>query len=191
LCHGCGHIFRDSGKAVSNPIALLRKRPDIPNAPHALKRAEKKLDILQSDVPGGIQIWASNPALLWTTERNEEEGLHVHTFGADGEEIHNDTYREVKIDGVFLNEEHVRHHMAQASLPYLKGRIRSLHCPKCEESVFEAGYSAFELKSKHKCGACGYEFKTIGKPRSVVTNPFVEVRENLLEGKSVRIGSKP
>lgn len=190
LCHGCGHIFRDSGKSVSNPIALLRGRPDVPQAPHTLKRPDRKLDIRQSDCAGGIQVWASNPALLWTTSRNEEVGLHVHAFDAEGKELCNDTYSEVVIDGVSLNEDHIRFFMAQSTLPYLVGRIKSIHCPRCGDPVFESGDSAFELKSAHKCNGCGNEFKTKGKPRLLVSNPFVEVRETLLEGKSVNIGSK-
>jgi len=189
LCHGCGHIFRDTGKSVSNPVALLRKRSDIPQAPHTLKRARKKLDIKQSDCGGGIQIWASNPALLWTTTRNEESGLHVHAYDADGKEIENDTFDEVRLDGVLLNEEHIRYFMAQSTLPYLKGRIKSLHCPDCYCPIYEDGDAAFELKAVHKC-SCGTEFKTKGKPRLLVSNPFVELRDRLLEGKSVNIGSK-
>lgn len=187
LCHGCGHLFRDNAKSVSNPIALLLERPDIPQAAHEIGSANRKLEIKQADCQGGIQIWASNPAFLWTGERKEEEGLHVHAYGADGKERHNDTYSEVVIDSVVLNEEHIRYFMAQNALPFLNGRIRSLNCPECGTSHFASGDAAFVLRSEHQCGHCGARFKTPGKTRLVVTNPFVEIRERLMEGKSVGI----
>src|SRR5712672_4253086 len=34
----------------------------------------------QSADPGGMQIWASNPALVWTSARPEEAGLHIHLY---------------------------------------------------------------------------------------------------------------
>jgi hypothetical protein len=30
----------------------------------------------------GIQIWGSNPAILWTGSQIEEEGIHIHAAGA-------------------------------------------------------------------------------------------------------------
>lgn len=187
LCHGCGHIFRDTAKFVSNPIALLQERTDISRAHHETVLAIEKLDIQQSDFPGGIQIWASNPAFLWTSDRKEEKGLHVHAFAADGSELRNDTYSEVILDGIRLNEEHIRYFMAQSVVPYLKGRIKSLHCPKCNTSHFATGDDAFKQRSSHNCANCGNRFRTPGKSKMVVTNPFVEVREQLLEGKSVNL----
>lgn len=185
LCHGCGHLFQDSAKSVSNPIMLLRERIHLPK--QEIVRAEKSLDIRQEDCPGGIQVWASNPAFLWTSEKREEAGLHVHAYRADGCELYNDTYSEVTIDGIMLNEEHIRYYMAQSVLPYLKGRVQSLSCPKCGVSHFVAGYEAMKPRSSHTCQNCGNVFATPGKKRLVVTNPFVAVKDQLLSGKSVEI----
>lgn len=186
LCHGCGHIFRDSTKSVSNPIVLLHERPDIPHPHHEIIRAPKKLDIKQADCPGGIQIWASNPAFIWTAARTEESGLHVHAFDADGEELCNDTYAEVKIDGILLDENHIRYFMAQNALPSFKGRIVTLRCPSCSTPHFSPD-SALSLRSEFQCAECGTTFKNTGKKRLVATNPFVEVREQLAAGRFVEI----
>jgi transposase-like protein len=185
LCHGCGHLFQDSAKSVSNPIMLLREKIKLPS--HEIRRAEKTLNIQQDDCTGGIQIWASNPAFLWTSERREEEGLHVHAFRADGSELHNDTYSEVTIDGITLNEEHIRYYMAQSVLPYLKGRVQSISCPQCGISHFVSGYAALKPRSSHVCQGCGHTYNTPGRKRLVVTNPFVAVKDQLLSGKSVEI----
>lgn len=188
LCHGCGHIFRDTSRAVSNPIMLVRERIVVP--PHDLVRPSRPLDISQNECPGGIQIWASNPAFLWTSPQQEEEGLHVHGFAADGSEIYNETYSSVTIDGIKLNEDHIRYYMAQQTLPYLKGRVQALACPECGTSHFAYGNAALIPRSKHQCQGCGHTFPTSGKKKMVVTNPFVAVKEQLLSGKSVEIRSK-
>jgi transcription elongation factor Elf1 len=185
LCHGCGHLFQDSAKSVSNPIMLLREKIKLPN--HQIVRAPKSLDIRQDDFPGGIQIWASNPAFIWTSEQREEEGLHVHAFDADGSELQNDTFSKVTIDGITLNEEHIRYYMAQSVLPYLKGRMQSINCPQCGTPHFASGYDALQPRSTHICQSCGHSYKTPGRKRLVVTNPFVAVKDQLLSGKSVSI----
>lgn len=187
LCHGCGHIFRDSSKAVSNPIMLLQEKIIVP--PHEIRRPDRPLELRQDDCPGGIQIWASNPAFLWTSHRSEEEGLHVHAYRADGSEICNNTYSSVVIDGVLLNEDHIRYYMAQKTLPYLKGRVQALACPECGTSHFAYKEAALIPRSKHQCQGCGFVFPTPGKKKMVVTNPFVAVKEHLLSGKSVAIRS--
>ena len=80
------------------------------------RTAEKTLDIKQSEYPGGLQIWGSNPAFLWTSEKHEEEGIHIHAFKKEGqiEPDEDDTFREFTIDGIKLDPLMVRVLMAQA-----------------------------------------------------------------------------
>ena len=75
LCAGCGRNFRDTISSIGNPIratqetlGLRRQRPT---------KAPKALSLRQRDYPGGIQIWGSNPAIIWSSEKPEEEGIHV------------------------------------------------------------------------------------------------------------------
>lgn len=114
LCHGCGRYFHDSERAVSNPIALLRERQGIENSDPI--RPDRAISLNQLDFSGGVQIWGSNPALIWTAERPEDEGLHLHAFDADGNERENNTFSQIKLDGILLNEEHIKHYMAQSNL---------------------------------------------------------------------------
>ena len=120
-------------------------------------------------------------------ERREEEGLHVHAFRADGTELYNGTYSEVTIDGITLNEEHIRYYMAQSVLPYLKGRVQSISCPQCATLHFASSYDALKPRSMHTCQNCGHSYNTPGRKRLIVTNPFVTVKDELLSGKSVQI----
>ena len=81
---------------------------------HKVAPAAKTLDIKQSEYPGGIQIWGSNPAFLWTGFKHEEEGIHVHAFlEGQAEPELDDTFREVTIDGIQLDPVIVRILMAQ------------------------------------------------------------------------------
>jgi hypothetical protein len=64
------------------------------------------LVLKQADFPGGIQIWGSNPAIVWTASRHEKAGIHVHAFRRDGDGTpeRDETFSEVVIDGVRLDE---------------------------------------------------------------------------------------
>jgi transposase-like protein len=115
MCQACGRHFNDSEKSISNPVALLQ----VVQRNVSPVRAPRNLDVQQSSYPGGIQIWASNPALVWTSDRPEEAGLHIHLYDSHGNIAVDDTYDHVVIDSIELNEEHIQYFMAQQALPHL------------------------------------------------------------------------
>jgi hypothetical protein len=106
LCHGCGKLFKDSARSISNPIALLRFRSGVTAPPDAI-RPQRELVATQAEFPGGIQIWASNPALVWTAERPEEQGLHVHAYDREGHRVVDDTYPPTLSRMIILSERSV------------------------------------------------------------------------------------
>jgi transposase-like protein len=179
LCHGCGRYFQVDRKGVSNPIALLRANLHLPSSSQDPVRPNRPLDIQQIDYPGGIQIWASNPALLWTADRPEDEGLHVHGFCRPGAFAFDETYSSVIIDKIRIDEVQVQYLMAQMALPYLANKIVSLKCPSCSAEHFDQGELAFCPHSEHVCETCGKIFVTPGRRRLVVSNPFVATRGEL------------
>jgi hypothetical protein len=140
---------------------------------HKVATAAKSLDIKQSEYPGGIQIWGSNPAFLWTGDKHEEEGIHIHAFleGQTEPEV-DDTYREVTIDGILLDPVMVRVLMAQNVMPSLKGRVRSMDCPTCGHPGFDSGEAAYVSSRTHICSECGRQFPTPGRMRNAVANPL-------------------
>src|SRR5262245_870465 len=83
LCNGCGKLFYDQVIGIGNPIAGIREACGFEE--HKVAPAAKTLDIKQADFPGGLQIWGSNPAFLWTGEKHEEEGIHIHVFKEVGQ----------------------------------------------------------------------------------------------------------
>jgi transposase-like protein len=177
LCHGCGSFFRDSERAVSNPIDLLRSVWAGRMPRQAPKKSRYFLDIKQSDFNGGIEIWASNPALLWTSERNEQEGIHVHVYRKLNGELfreEDETYGFVRIDGIELQPEGMQYLMAQQAVPFLHGKVTSLLCPDCGAPHFDRYGQAFKPHRLHHCHQCGIRFESLGEKRLVVGNPIVD-----------------
>lgn len=180
LCAGCGRTFRDTAIAVGNPVARLRQM----ECAKATKprRARKKIRISQADYPGGIRVWGSNPAILWTSERRQESGIHVHAHkDVGGPRAIDDTYAEVFLDGIRLDERQVRLRMAQAALPHMADRIKSVRCEACGDEAFDDGADACTPRVDRSCGRCGRALRIRGRLRKVVTNPMVGIIKQLAE----------
>ena len=180
LCQACGRLFQDYEAAVSNPIAFIREALGDLDTGRQLIRASESLDVHQSDYAGGIQIWASNPAILWTAPRPEHEGIHVHLFG-DRHSLPatDETFDQVRIDDVPLDNGMVRYLMAQQALPKLSGKIESLACPHCGDAHFDQGEMAFEPHGEHICEHCGGTFHPRGRRRLSVSNPLLSTLDRL------------
>ena len=64
---------------------------------------DKVLNI--DDYPGeGFALWASTPAVLWTADRAQERGIHVH-LGSSGKRLIDDTFGTVIYQGKQLQRE--------------------------------------------------------------------------------------
>jgi hypothetical protein len=178
LCAGCGKLFHDQVTGIGNPIMGVREACGFEE--HKVALAAETLDIKQSEYPGGIQIWGSNPAFLWTQPKHEEEGIHVHAYLEGRTEPKMDeTFREVTIDGIQLDPVMVRVLMAQNVMPSLKGRVRSMGCPNCGHPQFDAGEAAYVPAPTHTCSECGRQFPTPGKTRNAVANPLPAILAEL------------
>jgi hypothetical protein len=181
LCGACGRFFKDLRASVGNPICGVRKACGV-KAPQ-LKNAPEKLAIQQSDYPGGIQIWGSSPALLWTSPTAESKGIHVHAFKTEkGPPAIDETYSAVMIDGVKLDPQQVRVLMAQRTLLSLRDRVAAVDCRECAAPVFENGLLAFMPQIKHTCTKCGSCFSARGRLRKTIGNPLLGILPLLAQG---------
>lgn len=178
LCAGCGRHFNDSEDGIGNPIMGVRLACGV--GEHRTAPAKENLNIRQADYPGGIQVWGSNAAFIWTGDHEEAEGIHVHAYldGQTEPEL-DETYNEVIIDGVRLDAEMVRVLMAQNVMPSLKDRVRSIDCPACKRSQFDGGEAAYTSSATHTCSSCGHGFAGPGRLRKTVANPLPAVLEKL------------
>jgi predicted nucleic acid-binding Zn-ribbon protein len=178
LCAGCGRLFDDIRVAVGNPICGVRDVCD-PKA-REQRPSDKVLEIRQAAYPGGIQIWGSNPAFVWTSPKTETEGIHVHAY-LDGDEqpVLDETYSQVTIDGVSLDPFMVRMTMAQSALPHLKERVVTVDCPSCGDALLSTGELAFTPVPRHQCIQCGHEFTAPGRLRKTIDNPIGRILQHL------------
>ena len=174
LCAGCGKYFRNSETGIGNPISGLRDASGL--EPRKPILSKKKLYLKQADFPDGIQIWGSNPAFFWNSDRTEEEGIHVHAFRPGSKKPDPDeTFGEVTIDGMSLEPSIVRNLMAQTTLPSLKNRVLSIDCPSCHKPHCSEGELAFTPVSTHNCLRCAHQFVTPGRLRKNVANPLLAI----------------
>lgn len=180
LCAGCGKNFRDTTLGIGNPIRAMQEASGL--LPRRPVQAAASLTIRQRDYPGGIQVWGSNPAILWSSEQTEEEGIHVHAYKADGELASpDDTFSAVEIDGVKLDPTMVRTLMAQNSLPHLEGRVVPLKCGRCGKMEFSEGQQAFTPIVGRKCSKCEGLLTSLSRLRRTIGNPLIEILERLAE----------
>lgn len=178
LCAGCGRHFRDTATGIGNPVAELQRAVGL--AAREPVQAAKPLKINQSEYPGGIQIWGSNPAIIWSAEREEEAGIHVHAFegGSEWPNI-DDTFSAVTIDGVTLDPTMVRTLMAQNALPHISGRVFAMQCVDCNRPAFDEDEDAFTPEIGRRCSQCGGSLIGSGRVRKAISNPLIEVLERL------------
>ncbi len=181
LCAGCGRYFKDSEAAIGNPVCQIRDSAmrGIDGRP---RRSRKSLRIRQADYLGGLQIWGSNPALVWTGKGHEAEGIHVHAFGREGGKVvlaEDETFGTVVIDGVNLDPAMVRTLMAQSALPHIDMRVRAVGCPRCGRQKFDMAEHAYTPTETHHCSNCGKGFSGGGRLRKTIGNPLVEILDYL------------
>nr|QQZ50554.1 hypothetical protein JKL49_03150 [Phenylobacterium glaciei] len=99
--HFCGNCGRDStwskGPIVSTPLKPLH---DTFAKNLKYETPSRTLDL---DQYKGCHytVWASTPAIVWTAERPQEFGIHVHVHDGTSR-IVDDTFGEVKLDGAPL-----------------------------------------------------------------------------------------
>ena len=180
LCAACGRYFWDTEAALGNPICGLRAACGV--EADSPRPSKKELRIRQKDFMGGIRVWGSNPAFLWTGQDREEEGIHIHAFCENGDAPELDeTYFQVTIDEMKLDPVMVRILMAQKALSFLKDRVLTINCPSCGEAQFAIGELAVTPVGIHSCTRCGHQFASPGRFRKTIANPLPGLLVRLAE----------
>jgi NAD-dependent SIR2 family protein deacetylase len=184
LCAGCGQYFSDTEVAIGNPI--MKTQLLFNNHPKPAKKVSRRIEIKQSDFLGGIQIWGSNSAMFWTSNEQEEEGIHLHAFSDETTKpALDDTFSEVIIDGIQLDSLMVRTLMVQNAIPHIQGRVISIDCLHCNKPHFSNNEFRFTPSKIHSCVFCGKQFPSKGRLRNVISNPLVN-KISRLENSAIR-----
>lgn len=113
--HFCGNCGNDSiwskGPIVSTPLKPLH---DQFNKSNTYIVPDRVLDLDQYD-GHSFDIWSSTPAVLWTADRPQEKGIHVHIY--DGSQrIIDDTFGEVIYKGKALDRKELWESMISNTL---------------------------------------------------------------------------
>ncbi|QQS40014.1 MAG: hypothetical protein IPM63_11650 [Acidobacteriota bacterium] len=176
-CNNCGREFFDRESGVSNPTMAVKSLLGDLQTQRPVVSPKRSLKISQRQCPRGLQIWASNPAIIWTSPKLEESGIHLHGYSESGKRIIDDTFDSVEVDGLTMDENQARFYMAQTSLPFLRNAICTLECPSCRNEHFDVE-RAVDPHNEHTCEFCGAKFKSPNN-RKVVSNPFASLLDRL------------
>jgi len=176
-CEKCGAKFSDTEPSISNPVMLLKELcGDVLQDRPIIDPVERKISIKQAKYPGGIQIWGSNPAIVWTSPKLEEGGIHFHGYYQRViTPTVDETFGALDIDDVSLDPEMVRHLMAQQALPYLVPHLCALSCPNCHQPHFDRFELAATPHTQHTCEHCQHEFDSPEDKKLAVSNPLIGI----------------
>lgn len=115
--HFCGNCGNDSiwsdGKIVSTPLKPLH---DQFNHSNTYVAPDRMLNL--DDYPDHrFDVWSSTPAVLWTADRPQEKGIHVHVYeGRGARRIIDDTFGEVILKGQVLDRKQLWQSMTDNTL---------------------------------------------------------------------------
>jgi hypothetical protein len=113
--HFCGNCGNDSiwssEPIVSTPLKPLHDQFSNSNT---YVYPDRSLD-LDSYAGRRFEMWASTPAVIWTANRPQEKGIHVHVY-ENGRRIVDDTFGTVKYEGKPLSREEIWENMVRSTL---------------------------------------------------------------------------
>jgi hypothetical protein len=168
LCNHCGRNFIDTnGASISNPLASVYDLLGVsrPPAPVAATRA---IELVVDDY-GALALWPSNAAIISTMTRPEESGIHVHAWDHDGNQVEDETFGSVVLDGEQIDPEALRwlgvHGALAHGAPVVAGA-----CSACGRSLTSPTTGWIEPRTTHSC-QCGATTRT---HRKVFLNPLAE-----------------
>lgn len=174
MCQACGRDFLDAAPSIGSPIPFLQEQVAVASA--APQLSPRHISFNLSDYPGGVQIWGSHPAVLWTSPKPEEAGIHVHAFQKrGGPPTLDETYGSVEIAGYTLDPGQVRVLMAQLAVPFLAEAVIDVRCTRCNQSHFDRGDLATSPHTTHLCEHCGHSFTLHTRRKPSVGNPLVGI----------------
>lgn len=176
LCQKCGINFSDDVRSVGNPLVGLQH--DLGRSELQIATSTRVINLESAGCSGGLRIWGTAPAIVWTSPIKEEYGIHVHGYSSSGERIVDDTFGRVTFGSLQLPVRAIDLYTVQKLLPQLQGKIQSMACPGCGISHLDDGPDALRPRSARTCKSCGEKF-AIRDGQKVVCNPAVKVFESL------------
>jgi|SRR5579885_1747324 hypothetical protein len=179
-CQYCGHVNATPIACVINPIMALKERLGDASVQRPAVVPDRMINIELADYPGGVQIWGSNPSILWTAHRLEESAIHVHAYNHEGKRVVDNTFGRVTLAGQELDIDMIRVLQIQQALPGLLAQITTVYCPECGISQFDQGQQAVIAHTDRTCLQCHCDFT---QP-PVISNPVWQQLKSTFENFS-------
>ncbi len=115
--HYCGNCGNDSiistEPIVSTPLKPLH---DQFNKANSYVKPNREINLDDDKYKGlHFDIWSSTPAIIWTANRDQEEGIHVHVY-KDGKYLVDDTFSKVVYKGNELDRDYLWQKMLENTL---------------------------------------------------------------------------
>ncbi|MEO3405881.1 hypothetical protein AAFN85_18360 [Mucilaginibacter sp. CAU 1740] len=173
-CEHCGTAFLDKEPGISNSVMLLKEVcGDVLQDRIVIDPVDRRLNVKRKTFRGGMQMWGSNPAVLWTSPKFEEGGIHFHGFQKNSDlPTVDETFGTLIIDGLLLDPEMMRHLMVQKAMPFLTKYLDALVCPNCETDHFDTFDDAVNPHLIHTCEHCNCSFYAHSQ-EPCVSNPLI------------------
>jgi hypothetical protein len=103
-CGNCGYDHTQSnGPIISTPLKPFYDKYTV-NKKLISPNREINIDDYQNST---FDIWASTPAIIWTANRPQEKGLHVHIYDEKNKRVVDDTFPKVILEGKELSRKDV------------------------------------------------------------------------------------
>jgi len=113
FCAACGRDSTWSAEPiVSTPLKTLHDKL-MTNS--ATVQPDREIDLDQYLDTCSYRVWASTPAIVWTADRPQEIGIHVHVE-RDGKRIEDNTFSRVIFKGKELNRKDLIQKMLERAL---------------------------------------------------------------------------
>lgn len=177
-CPSCSTVNTTDDEVIANPLISLRDGYSSKIDP-AVVLPERLLSLRWDQFPGGIDIWGSNQAIIWTARKPEEEGLHIHWYASDGTMLQDDTFDTVTIGATEIDVTAARLWMAQREIYQLRAAVRSINCEECGTPICSKGVQARTPSKDHSCPKCAHVTSS-GSP--IIANPMPTIVQSLKSG---------
>ncbi|MDR3492369.1 MAG: hypothetical protein P4M12_10070 [Gammaproteobacteria bacterium] len=178
ICNHCGHINFTNKACVTNPVIELKKNLSDNTIKRKAMLPDRSLNIEMNQYPGGLQIWGSNPSIVWTASRAEESAIHVHAYANHERRVIDNTYSVVCLDGEYLDIEMIRMWQIQKMIPEVMSNVSVVFCPCCNTAQFDKGIYAVIPQTSRKCQQCAISFSH----ESRVSNPIINILNKFNHG---------
>lgn len=168
-CNRCGRNFWDkAAPSISNPLADAYAQLGLPTAVPG-RRVKRPLS-LDSSKFASLSLWPSNAAIVSTASKAEDVGIHVHAWDHQGEQVIDETYSPVYLDGGFLDEVALRALAVQRNLAH-DIPILNVPCSACGAALLSPSTGWIEPVTRHRCQVCVSVTHT---RRRVFLNPLAD-----------------